>query len=442
MAEWKPESDLGKAHLAHRRRTIAGVQARLLDWSDDVLDAIERLAKRDRNSPVANAHADILDRLHQSSAQQDDVELSELHRLYQEAHRLTFPGATAYLAHSRALAGTTNNHSLDSIQLEELRAIDMLAHEDSAHRKFISQITNLLGKVKSPPDATIYSQVFEHYAEALTLKFLRERGVPTTRIEDDVSAPDFECQLADGRSFFVEVKALEIVGGIGRQNEIMKAGLDVHVEIERQLRQGKSVASATGEVAPYRRQFDDDDYDPCSRKRVIDTLREKCRSAYKSSQFKRGPTFGCALVDRLVIPGGKSELAPYYYDDYNSGACVSGVYWHAAFGRPGSLVLRMPDFEGKPTVEGYLDRHGLWVDPGIAFPAAGLIFLGRSSDRRVSYGLAAPDLTDEAWSSEDTEEAFYAMCDAYNDIDNTRAWQLSRHEIERRAAPPAKGDSA
>lgn len=431
MAERRPESDLGKAHLAHRRRTIAGMHAQLLDWSDDVLDAIEHLAKRKRSSPIATVHADILNRLQQPTAQLDEAGLADLRRLYQEAHRLTFPGATAYLAHSHALAETTNNYSLDSIQLEELRAIDMLAHEDRAHRKFISQITNLLGKVKSPPDATTYSQVFEHYAEALTLKFLRDRGVPTKRIEDDVSAPDFECHLEDGRCFFVEVKALEIVGGASRQNEIMNAGLDVHVEIERQLREGKSIAWATGEVAPYRKQFDDKDYDPCSRKRVIDTLREKCRSAFKSSQFKRGPTFACALVDRLVIPGGKSELAPYYYDDYNSGACVSGVYWHAAFGRPGSLVLRMPDFEGKPTVEGYLDRHGLWVDPGIAFPAIGLIFLGRSSDRRISYGLAPPGLTNEAWSSEDTEEALHAMCDAYNDIDNTHAWQLSRHEIEK-----------
>ena len=427
--ERRPKSDLGKAHLAHRRMTVASMRPMLLDWSDDILDAIEHVAGRERNSAIAALHAEMLALL-ESSAPGDTVSLSELRRLYGEAHALTFPGTTAYLDHCHALWDVTSNHSLGSIQLEELRAIDLLAHEDSAHRKFVGQITSLLRKVKSAPDATAYSQAFEHYAEALTLKFLRERGVPTTRIEDDVSAPDFECALTDGRPFFVEVKALEIVGGVGRQNEIMADGLDVEVELERQLRQGKRIASATGEIAPYRKQFDDDGYDPRSRKRVIDTLREKCRSAFKDSQFKSGPTFGCVLVDRLVIPGGKSELAPYYYDDFQGGACLSGVYWHAAFGRPDNPVLRMPDFEGKPALEGYLDHHGLCVDPGIPFAGVGLVFLDRTSHRRVSYGLAAPTFEAEGWSSDDTEEVLHQICDARNDIGNSHAGELSRHEVE------------
>jgi hypothetical protein len=271
--------------------------------------------------------------------------------------------------------------------------------------------------------------LFEIYAEALTLKFLRDRGIPTRRIEDSVSAPDFGCELPDGRPYFVEVKALEIVGGRNRQDQIMVEGLDVAIDLERQLHEGKQIAMSHGVIAPYRKPYQDPDYDPRSLRRVIETLREKSRSAFKPSQFKRGPTFALAVADRLVVPGWKSALAPYYYDDHDGGCCVSGVIWQAAFGRVGSPVLRQPDFHGKPTLEGHLDKDGLYTDQGLPFPGVGFVLLERTSSRRVSYGLAAPTCP-AGWTSDDTDEALSAMCDAHNDGLNTMASRLSRYEIE------------
>ena len=112
-----------------------------------------------------------------------------------------------------------------------------------------------LYEVKSAPDPIAYSQFFEIYAEAVVLRFLRGRGIPTKRVADTKSAPDFECQLEDGRPYFVEVKALEIVDGQFRHKEIMEDGLEPNIEIERQIADGKRIAMATGELAPYRKAW-------------------------------------------------------------------------------------------------------------------------------------------------------------------------------------------
>ena len=111
-------------------------------------------------------------------------------------------------------------------------------------------------------------------------------------------------------------------------------------------------------------------------------------------------------------------------------ACVSGVLWQAAFGTEGAPVLRCPEFEGKPSLEGHLDRPGLYADPNVPFPGLGLIVLQRSSARRLSYGLRAPVPENEHWSSDDTEEALHAMCHAWNDRENRRGFEFAQYRIE------------
>jgi hypothetical protein len=98
--------------------------------------------------------------------------------------------------------------------------------------------------------------------------------------------------------------------------------------------------------------------------RVVDTIREKCHQAFKSAQFSQGPTVAPAVMDRLIVPGRGCALAPYYYDQYQGGACVSGVLWHAVFGRTGTPIFRLPDFAGHDNLDGFLDKDGLFVDVG------------------------------------------------------------------------------
>ena len=231
--------------------------------------------------------------------------------------------------------------------------------------------------------------------------------------------------------FYIEVKSLDVVSGEFRQREMMEDALDAKIDLEAQLNSGKRVAFATSDVAPYRGVGATAGYDWRSLITVVDTLRNKCRQAFKSSQFTLGPTFALALLDRLVLPGGVNALAPYYYEPIHGGACISGVLWHASYGKIGTPIFRICEFEGKPTFEGHLTSDGLFTEPHQSFPAVGLITLDGHMERRVAYGVAAPNKS-EGWSGDLTEEVLRVVCDAQNDRGNSFAYALSRPNQCRR----------
>ena len=119
---------------------------------------------------------------------------------------------------------------------------------------------------------------------------------------------------------------------------------------------------------------------------MIDTLREKSLGAFKEGQFKEGPTLALVVVDRLLLPGGMFDLAPYYYADFNDGGIRSGVLWHMAYGRSGTPIFRLPEFAGAKSLDGHLDRLGLFVDEMRPFWGPGLVVLHRAQCGRRAYG--------------------------------------------------------
>jgi hypothetical protein len=154
-------------------------------------------------------------------------------------------------------------------------------------------------------------------------------------------------------------------------------------------------------------------------------LREKWTQAFKAEQFKLGPTLALAVTDRLGSGLRRSEIAPYAIEQAPGPACVSGPLWHAAFGMPGTPIFRQPDFEGAPNLEGHLDMPGLFLDAGRPFPGFALIALVRSQRQDIAYGLYPsrhPKVGD--WSTDDTEAALVAICQAFNDEANSRAYAL------------------
>jgi len=216
------------------------------------------------------------------------------------------------------------------------------------------------------------------------------------------------------------------VGGDLRHGEIMVDAIDQAVDLQEQIAKGRAVASSVGEVAPYKRHGEQD-FDHRSLIRPINTLREKSVQAFKGGQFTMGPTLALAVVDRLLVPGGKSALAPYYFDDTDAACCVSGVLWHAAFGRPGTPVFRHPNFPGTEGLEGHLSSYGLFVDDGRPFPGLALILLAREHAGDVAYGLypSRPKIPVEGWGADDTQEALHAICMSYNDEGNSKAADLT-----------------
>ena len=431
------QAQLGRAYWAFYEHTLADLKPQFLPWVDIAdVEAVEAVARQTAGSEVSALHQKMLEKLQDLASNNTDVGREEFKGLYDQAVGLTLPATCAFLRHSHAIRAITSSHSLSAVDLNTLKSIDLLAHQDPTFRTFAKQLVAKLAKKTTEFDVIAYSQFFEIYGEAVTLQFLRDRGLKTERVaEADTGRPDFQCELESGKDFYIEVKSLDIVGGEFRHREMMEDALDVQIDLEAQLKSGERVAMAVSEISPYKGVGTTRSYDWRSLITVIDSLRSKCRQAFKSSQFTLGPTFALALLDRLVLPGAVHALAPYYYEPLHGGACISGVLWHAAYGKIGAPIFRICEFEGKPTLEGHLTSDGLFADTHQVFPGVGLITLDGRTGQRVAYGLAAANKT-EGWSFDLTEEVLRLICDAQNDHGNSFAHVLSHREHGPRSQSP------
>ena len=202
---------------------------------------------------------------------------------------------------------------------------------------------------------------------------------------------------ATGRQpFQVEVKTFDIVGGPARNLQIIDDGLEAKAELEEQLRAGKPIAFATGRIAPYLKHGETDTYDLRSLIRVIDTLRDKSIQSFKAGQFDDGPTLALAITDRLLLPHGTFDLAPYHYDGHADGGISSGVLWHMAYGCPGTRYSGCRNLPASPPSKAILTgsassstRRIRFRDRACSFftvnmadmlPSASAMTLGRGDD--------------------------------------------------------------
>ena len=420
-------SQLGQAYLEHYRRVIAETRPKLMDHvSPAVLDGIESFAINNPDSAVARMREEMLQAFAPDVPAGDPGAVARFSDLHKNASDLVFPATGAFLRACHDLNAYSSSHSLYSIDLDTLQAVDLEAHDHPIVDSFRNDLKSRLEKISGIDDVTAYSQAFETYGEIIAYLFLRER-VPTktVRVRGGAQTPDFECEPEDGKKFRVEVKTFDIAGGDARKLDMLNDGLDAKVELEEQVKQGKTVSSAISEIAPFRRAGETKTYDPRSLIRVVDTLREKSLQSFKVGQFAEGPTLALAIVDRLPLPGGKLALAPYYYAHTNDHSIVSGVLWHMAYGRCGTPIFRVPDFPGADSLEGHLDRFGLFVDETRPFSGPALIVLHREERERRAYGLVnRAYLDDNDWSIDDTHDTLVRLCHHWNDEEASRSLHI------------------
>jgi hypothetical protein len=108
---------------------------------------------------------------------------------------------------------------------------------------------------------------------------------------------------------------------------------------------------------------------------VIETLIEKTRRNIKLEQFINPNTF--LDINLCLIPSLRTDnyvLRPAYCDDYMFSKALSGDLWMVAFAKPGMLVYGCPEFEGKPAIEGIIDKCGILTDPDFN-NISGLLFM-------------------------------------------------------------------
>ena len=422
------KSVLGRAYWQHHARVIIQMQPRIMGHvTTAVLEGIESFATGNPDSSVTQMHEEMLSAIAPDVAAGDPQTVSRFSELYDSAYDAVFPATRAYLKVRHEVDEISSSLSLSVFDLVTLHAFDLEAHRNDILGTFRKELTSRLNKVKGIDDVSAFGQAFEIYGEIIAYLHLRER-VQTDRLAErkGKKTPDFKCTLRDGKTFFVEVKSLDVVDGEPKNLAILDDGLDAKAELEEQVRASKPVSSVITEIAPFRKAGETDTYDPCSLIRVIDRLREKFLGAFKAGQFADGPTFALAITDRLVLPGGKFALVPYYYSDIPDGGIASGVLWHAAYGHRGTPIFRLPESAGAKSLEGYLDRFGLFADCEQPFPGPGLVILDRRQCGHDAFGLIN-DCYPECggWSVDDTEEVVDTLCDRWNDRDAKRSWDMS-----------------
>ena len=423
------KSRLAKLYSQYYNRITKQARKHILgDVSITVLEGIDSFANKNPGSVADKMRTKMLEVISSHTSVVDEQAESYFKNYYEQAYDDVYPAIRAYILACHPVNDISESHSLSSIDLEMLRVIDTDANEDGVLDDFRKELIARLEECKTTDDVISYSQAFEVYGEIVVYLYLTQRGLLTERLSErpGKGTPDFKCKWHNGKHFFVEVKSFDVVGGEFRNREMMENALDAKVELEEQIIAGKRIALATNEIDPYRKSGKQDKYDPFSLIRVIETLRDKSLTAFKNKQFKDGPTFALVLADRLVLPGGRFALSPYYYDNYDEGAIVSGVMWHMAYGRPGTPIFRHPDFPGAPSLEGHLDEFGIFVDKERLFPSPGLIILHREQSSHVGYGLANPLYPGgENWTVDDTTGVLNVVCDYQNDEDNSWFHELS-----------------
>ena len=424
----RTDSELGQAYWQHHDRVSQPTRSNIMGHvSIEVLEGIDSFAAQEPNSTVAKLKADMLQAIGPDADAGHPHTVSRFNASYEKAYDTVFPATRAYLKISHAVNEIASAYSLSAIDLEILRSFDLSAHTDDTLRRFRTELISRMQTVRSVEDVVAYSQVFETYGEVIAFRYLGSR-VPTEPLSQRQGqpTPDFRCTPQDDKPFFVEVKTFDIVDGKFRHREMMEDGLEAKIELEEQVKAGKRVAFAETEIDAYRRYGETDTYDPYSLIRVINTLRKKSWEALKAAQFKDGPTFALAITDRLPLPSGKFDLAPYYFQDYADGAISSGVLWHMAYGHPGTPIFRLPRFCGASSLDGNLSDFGLFADPQMPFHGPGMIVLDREQSGHAAYGLINRAYCGEGnWSNDDTEEVLYALCDHWNDHHNSQCHGIS-----------------
>ena len=227
---------------------------------------------------------------------------------------------------------------------------------------YVDKLVTLIDHPNFALDGRLTNEFAQTLGEAHFFVLCLEKGVALTRIrEQNHKTPDFRLNR-DALSLFFEVKTLSVVDGQSGINRHLEDSLDAQIEIEEHLGAGKRVASAVSVVQPYGGK-------PYQRGKgtitaVIETLIEKTRQNIKLDQYSNANSF--LVVNLSIISPFRTDnyvLRPAYCDDYLFRKTVTGDLWMLAFGKPGMLIHGVPEFEGKPGVEGFLDKCGILSDP-------------------------------------------------------------------------------
>ena len=261
--------------------------------------------------------------------------------------------------------------------------------------------------------------------EAQFWMLAKSRGVVLERIpEQSNKTPDFRAVGGNGNDApCFEVKTLSVAEGTLNLGSMDESSFQAQLDLSRKAGQGERIAIALQEVAPHG-QIKDGRYQTA----IIRNLIDKATNNIKRGQYQDAPT--CLVLNLLLIDAhydGNASLRPVAFGYPEPWNVRSGAFWALAFGKVGHLVLGNPEFEGKPSVEGHLEREGVLE----SFPEvqALLLVIQPWNGEPLIYGLKR-ERDDDRWAGEFNSLAnmfFKLVGKNWNDEDDTNGYALNQH---------------
>ncbi|WP_427501330.1 hypothetical protein ACQE3E_06195 [Methylomonas sp. MED-D] len=320
-----------------------------------------------------------------------------------------------------------------------IKDIESASSADSALAEYCRKMVALVQKHHFVLNGDLVSEFSQLFGEAHFASLCRERGVSLVKIQElqNKKTPDF-LHSSDQQNVYFEVKTLSVVnGGRGINKDLLNA-LDAQIDIEQQQKKGKTVAIGTSEMQPYAEK----PYREGAITAVISTLIEKARQNIKSDQYSNPNTF-LVLNLCLISPAitDNRTLRPAYCDDYLFPKAITGDLWMLAFAKPGMLVLGCPEFEGKPCIEGVIQKLGILADEEFANISGLLVVVYPLGEKPSIYGLYRGADHDK-WVDEGA--SFSGVLESltnqnWNDDTDSNGWQLGGRESN--AQPNAPRDA-
>ena len=259
----------------------------------------------------------------------------------------------------QTLSPVTYNHALSYLSKENVRIIDLFEGNATAARvvkERIKKIHKWVGRCLADiDDVSNFVALKEDFSELLMFVKLAEQYSIESIPRESKPTPDFRVRF-HRQELFLEMKALNILDTEANHKAIMQAALQCKIEVERQRKEGRQVASSLFVIQPYRTI----NYDPDSTTAVVETLIEKVDQNIDEEQFTRGITL--LLLDfseQLQLHGSAGDNLSYEFATGPDYVPQSGELWHLAFGRTGAQMKRVVDFRGQNHLDRPLTRNGV-----------------------------------------------------------------------------------
>ena len=255
----------------------------------------------------------------------------------------------------RLISDVSSNPILNSIEVEECERIDLLALSDSFISKRRKELLNLTKGLDVDFDGK-YKSVYDLYSEMVTYSHFVKQYDITAIPEGKEKTPDFKV-VYENKGIYIELKSMAFSNGNLNYQKAQNDALESKIQVEEGIKKGKKMAFGIYSINPLRKEKGY--VSGYSVKYVIDQITSKIDQNIKPEQFSHGDTILMVDLKQLIIPSSLEEASVPFFVFESS--IVSGVLWNVAFGRPGNMILKTIEFEGKENVEGYLDSDGILV---------------------------------------------------------------------------------